>query len=255
MSSGLSRIGHQRVRQLPVAHEPFFYLEPAGTRRLGLAVKRAMDVLGASLLLLVTAPVTVVAAVLVKLGDGGPVFFHQDRVGRHGRTIRIHKFRTMTVDAESRLGELADANVRGGPFFKVPDDPRVTRVGRFLRASSIDELPQLLNVLRGELSLVGPRPSLLEETARFDQAYLARLEMRPGITGLWQVEARHNPSFEANRHLDLFYVENWRLALDLAILLGTLHTVATDTLGAWRRARGRQEAPSEPARESVEVGA
>ncbi len=116
----------------------------------------------------------------------------------------------------------------------------MTRVGRVLRASSIDELPQLWNVVCGELSLVGPRPSLLEETARFDPAFLARLEMRPGITGLWQVEARHNPSFEANRHLDLFYVENWQLALDLAILLATVHTVVSDTWGALGRARSRR---------------
>ncbi len=120
----------------------------------------------------------------------------------------------------------------------------MTGSGRWLRASSVDELPQLLNVLRGQLSLVGPRPSLMEETARFDQGFLARLDMRPGITGLWQVEARHNPSFQANRHLDLFYVENWHLGLDLAILLATMHTVVIDSLTSIRRARERRWAKS-----------
>ncbi len=246
LSSGLSRIEHRRVRPLPMAHEPFFYLEPAATRRGALAAKRAMDVVGASLLLVVTAPVSLVAAILVKLDDPGPVLFHQVRVGRGGSPVVIHKFRTMTTDAEAQLDALEARNVRGGPFFKVPDDPRVTRVGRCLRASSIDELPQLVNVLRGELSLVGPRPALLAETARFDQAFLARLDMRPGITGLWQVEARHNPSFEANRHLDLFYIENWRLGMDAAILLATVHTVAIDSLGALRRARRRRHEGAAP---------
>ncbi len=275
LSSGLSRIEHRRVRQLPMAHEPFFYLEPAATARGALAIKRAMDVVGASALLLVTAPISLVAAILVKLNDPGPVFFHQVRVGRGGSPVVIHKFRTMTADAESQLDALEAENVRAGPFFKVPDDPRVTRVGRWLRASSIDELPQLINVVRGELSLVGPRPSLLAETAHFDQAFLARLDMRPGITGLWQVEARHNPSFEANRHLDLFYIENWRLGMDVAILVATVHTVVIDSLSSLGRARRRRQAdpasltptsaevPDEPADESpsplelepVEMGA
>ena len=240
----MTRIGHQRVRPLPVAHEPFFYLEPAPAFHGAPLVKRAIDVVGASLMLVVTAPVSIAAAIAIKAGDRGPVLFHQVRVGRNGKPIVIHKFRTMSADAESKLDDLKAANVRTGPFFKVPDDPRVTKVGRWLRASSIDELPQLLNVLRGELSLVGPRPSLLEETARFDQGFLARLDMRPGITGLWQVEARHNPSFQANRHLDLFYVENWRLGLDLAILLATLHTVVIDSLTSVQRARQRRREES-----------
>jgi exopolysaccharide biosynthesis polyprenyl glycosylphosphotransferase len=276
LSSGLTRIGHRRVRQLPMAHEPFFYLEPVSNRRGALAVKRVIDLVGASVLLIVTMPISVVAAIAVKLTDGGPVLFHQVRVGKDGVSFHIHKFRTMTTDAESRLIELESANTRGGPFFKMSDDPRVTKVGRWLRASSIDELPQLVNVLRGELSLVGPRPALLEETARFDQGFLARLEMRPGITGLWQVEARHNPSYNANRHLDLFYIENWRIALDLAILVATVHTVTIDTVGSLRRARQRRRleaadppvaepaelpldqvgpSPAVPERETIEVGA
>ncbi len=136
------------------------------------------------------------------------------------------KFRSMCVDAEARLASLRAANERTGPLFKLDGgDPRVTRIGKFLRATSLDELPQLINVLRGDMSLVGPRPALASEVAEFPAELNARHQVRPGITGLWQVEARDNPSFEAYRRLDLFYVENWSLALDLIILLGTIDQV------------------------------
>ena len=131
------------------------------------------------------------------------------------------KFRTMVVDAEARLAALELDNQRRGPLFKLDVDPRVTRIGRFLRASSLDELPQLINVLEGEMSLVGPRPALPAEVAEFPIELRERHRVRPGITGLWQVEARDNPSFDAYQRLDLFYVENWSLALDLVIMLGT----------------------------------
>ena len=235
LSSGLTRIGHRRVRQLPMAHEPFFYLEPASPRRMAMGLKRMADIVVASLVLVLTSPLLLIAAVAVKISDGGPVFFHQVRIGQDGRRITIRKIRSMTVDAEDQLDDLRDLNERTGPLFKLDDDPRITRVGHWLRVSSIDELPQLLNVLDGSLSLIGPRPALPDEVAQFDDEMLGRLRMRPGVTGLWQVEARHNPSYFAYRHLDLFYVENWSLGLDVAILVATARTVVGDALRSLRR--------------------
>jgi lipopolysaccharide/colanic/teichoic acid biosynthesis glycosyltransferase len=163
-----------------------------------------------------------IAALAIKLSDRGPVVFRQQRVGRDGRPFRILKLRTMSPDAEERLDDLVGRNERtGGPLFKVTDDPRRTRVGRVLERLSIDELPQLWNVLRGEMSLVGPRPALPSEVEHFDADLLIRLSVPPGVTGLWQVEARDNPSFYAYRRLDMFYVENWSVLLDFSILLGT----------------------------------
>ena len=237
LSSGVERIANRRIRHLPMAHEPFFYLEPARFSPWALGVKRAIDVVGAVFILVITAPILLVAAIMVKCSGDGPIIFHQVRVGRDGDRLVIRKFRTMTVDAEAQLDELRSANERSGPLFKVDADPRVTRVGKWLRASSVDELPQLFDVLSGSLSLVGPRPALPEEVAQFDEELLARQRMRPGVTGLWQVEARHNASFYAYRHLDLFYVENWRLGLDVMILLATVRTVIGDTFRAIRRSK------------------
>jgi exopolysaccharide biosynthesis polyprenyl glycosylphosphotransferase len=218
---GLSGIDARRVKASPIAHEPLLYVESASLARSDRALKRAFDVLVASTLLLVTSPLFLSIALLIKLGDKGPVFFRQERVGRGGQTFGMLKFRSMVVDAEARLATLSDDNQRTGPLFKLAVDPRVTRLGRFLRASSLDEVPQLLNVVKGEMSLVGPRPALPSEVAEFPIELRERHRVRPGITGLWQVEARDNPSFDAYQRLDLFYVENWSLALDLVILLGT----------------------------------
>jgi exopolysaccharide biosynthesis polyprenyl glycosylphosphotransferase len=237
LSSGLERIANRRIRHLPMAHEPFFYLEAARFSPWALGVKRGIDMVGATVILVLTAPIMLVAAIMVRCSGKGPIIFHQVRIGRDGERVVIRKFRTMTVDAEAQLEELQSANERVGPLFKVAADPRVTRVGKWLRASSVDELPQLFDVIGGSLSLVGPRPALPEEVAQFDEELLARLRMRPGVTGLWQVEARHNSSFYAYRHLDLFYVENWRLALDVMILLATVRTVIGDTFRAVRRSK------------------
>jgi exopolysaccharide biosynthesis polyprenyl glycosylphosphotransferase len=245
LSSGLWHIGHRRLRQLPLAHEPFFYLEPPALRRTELAVKRAIDVVGASLVLAVTSPVVAIAALLIKLGDGGPVMFKQARVGQHGEEVTIHKLRTMTCDAEARLDALRAQNDRSGPLFKMADDPRVTRVGRWLRASSIDELPQLYDVLIGRLSLVGPRPALAAEVESFDEELMERQRIRPGVTGLWQVEARHNSSFYAYRHLDLFYLENWSLGLDAAIIAATVVSLASDVYASVGRIFERRRRPNE----------
>jgi lipopolysaccharide/colanic/teichoic acid biosynthesis glycosyltransferase len=170
--------------------------------------------------------VLAVAALAVKLGDGDRVFFRQTRVGLDGETFQLLKLRTMVPDAEERLVDLTFANERqDGPLFKLTRDPRRTKVGRILERTSLDELPQLINVLRGEMSLVGPRPALPHEAAQFDDELRGRQEVMPGITGLWQVEGRDNPAFDVYRRLDLFYVENWSVGFDLSILMATLQSV------------------------------
>ena len=146
-------------------------------------------------------------------------------MGLDGHPFMLFKLRTMSVDAEERRAALLGRNERKGPLFKVTDDPRVTPIGKILRATSIDELPQLANVILGQMTLVGPRPALPDEVAQFDEELLERHRVTPGITGIWQVEARDDPSFESYRTLDMFYVENWSLALDLAIIFGTATAV------------------------------
>jgi exopolysaccharide biosynthesis polyprenyl glycosylphosphotransferase len=246
LSSGIRGIDHRRVRSAPFAHEPLFYLEPVSLSRWQVATKRVLDLILSGIGILLAAPVLFACALAIKLGDRGPVFFRQERVGRDGKTFTIYKLRTMVIDAEARLADLVSQNQRDGVLFKLSADPRVTAVGRFLRATSLDELPQLLNVFRGDMSLVGPRPALPVEVAKFDEELLARQQVRPGITGLWQVEARDNPSFQTYQRLDLFYVENWSVGLDFAILLSTAQAVAA------RGARAVQRR-STPAAESASV--
>jgi lipopolysaccharide/colanic/teichoic acid biosynthesis glycosyltransferase len=202
-----------------------------------------LDVVLSTILLVVTAPVFAVAALMIKLEDRGPVFFRQQRVGRQGELFTMIKLRTMIPDAEKVRDALAQDNERaGGPLFKLDRDPRRTRIGRLLEAASIDELPNLFNVLRGEMSLVGPRPALASEVAEFDEDLMARQSVPPGITGLWQVEARDNPSFYAYKRLDIFYVENWSLTLDIAIIVATAKSVLFRLLKkpmtAWSRRGG-----------------
>lgn len=225
LSSGMRGIAHERLLPLPMAREPLFYLEQVSLTRSQLAIKRTVDVLLGGLLVIATFPVLLVAAAAVKLGDRGPVLFAQERVGHEGRHFTLYKMRTMVPDAESKLIDLTDNDRDGGPLFKLRHDPRVTRVGRWLRASSIDELPQLLNVIRGDMSLVGPRPALPDEVVHFDDELRERRRMPPGITGLWQVEARDDPSFTSYRRLDLYYIENWSIGLDLAVLATTCGVV------------------------------
>ena len=189
------------------------------------ATKRLVDLAGASLALLLAAPFMAVVALLVKLQDRGPIVFSQVRVGQNGRTFRLHKFRSMVVDAEAKKAELEHLNERQGPTFKLSDDPRVTRVGRFIRRTSLDELPQLFNVLRGEMSLVGPRPPLPTEVNTYDPWHRRRLSMKPGITGLWQISARDQPGFDTWVELDLEYIDNWSPMGDLAILARTIPAV------------------------------
>lgn len=221
-SSGLRRVDRRRIRVVPVGHEPLFYIEPARVGAWQRVAKRGLDLLLGSFLLLAATPVLVLSCLAIWVESGRPFLFRQARTGRNGSPFSMLKLRTMVTDAAEQLDGLRSQNERrDGPLFKMEEDPRVTKVGRFLRATSIDELPQLANVLRGEMSLVGPRPALPDEVAQFDEELLARFGMRPGITGLWQVEARDSPSFAAYRHLDLFYVENWTLTMDLSILAQT----------------------------------
>ena len=187
--------------------------------------KRALDLALTVPLILVTLPVWLLAAVAIKIDSPGPVFFRQERTGRGGRPLRVFKFRTMTADAWRRRDAVAGRSEVDGPLFKMAADPRVTRVGALLRRTSIDELPQLLNVLRGEMSLVGPRPLPIEESDRLDGTALDRLHATPGITGLWQVSGRSDLTYADLQHLDSVYVRSWSLAWDLRILCATPRAV------------------------------
>ena len=195
----------------------------------GLAVKRALDILASVFALAVTAPLLALLAILIRMDSPGPFLYVADRVGLKGRKFRCYKLRTMVADADFHKEKLRSANDRSGPFFKLEDDPRVTRTGRCLRRSSLDELPQLWNVLRGDMSLVGPRPHPVDDYERYSIEHLRRLDVSPGLTGLWQVTARNDPSFETSMALDLEYIENWSLLLDFKILLKTLPAVFNGT--------------------------
>jgi exopolysaccharide biosynthesis polyprenyl glycosylphosphotransferase len=188
----------------------------------GLAVKRVLDILVSGFALIVTAPLLAILAILIRVDSFGPSLYVADRVGLKGRRFRCYKLRTMVADANFQKENLRSANDRRGPFFKMENDPRITHLGWWLRKYSLDELPQLWNVLRGDMSLVGPRPHPIDDYERYAVEHLRRLDVSPGLTGLWQVTARSDPSFETNMALDLEYIENWTLGLDLAILLKTV---------------------------------
>ncbi len=191
-----------------------------------LAVKRAMDVVGAVVLLVVLAPVMLGVAVAIKLTSRGPVLFTQYRYGYMKRLFRMYKFRTMVVDAERIQDQLEDRNEASGPVFKIRNDPRITPIGRFLRRTSLDELPQLWHVLTGEMSLVGPRPMATRDVGRFAEPWLMRrFSMRPGLTCLWQISGRSDLSFDRWIALDLEYIDRWSLWLDFEILLYTIPAV------------------------------
>ena len=201
---------------------PVFSLVSGPDRTLALAAKRLLDLATAVVGIVLLSPLFGGIAVLILLGDGRPVLFRQQRVGLHGRRFDVAKFRSMARDAEERRSALTDRNEINGRAFKLTDDPRVTRVGRFLRRTSLDELPQLWNVLLGEMSLVGPRPPLPDEVAGYDLWHRRRLSMKPGITGLWQVRGRREPDFDRWVAADLEYIDRWSLWLDLQILARTI---------------------------------
>jgi exopolysaccharide biosynthesis polyprenyl glycosylphosphotransferase len=191
----------------------------------GLMIKRFVDLSFSVIALLLTAPLFALLAILIKCDSPGAVFYASDRVGLKGRRFKCYKLRTMVKDADLQKHKLRGANERNGPFFKLANDPRVTRIGRWLRKTSLDELPQLFNVLRGEMSLVGPRPHPVDDYELYSIEHLRRLDVRPGLTGLWQVTARKDPSFDTNMALDLEYIENWSLGLDFKIILETVPVV------------------------------
>ena len=208
---------------------PILSLVSGPDRVVSLAAKRALDVAGSAFLLVVLSPLLALLAVLVKLDSPGSAFFQQERVGLHGRTFRVVKYRSMCSDAEQRLDDLQGLNVIRGHAFKVERDPRVTGVGRFLRRTSLDELPQLLNVVRGEMSLVGPRPPLPCEVEKYDIWHRRRLSMKPGMTGLWQIGARRHPEFDHWVEKDLEYIDTWSLWLDFKIIARTVPAVLGGT--------------------------
>ncbi len=189
------------------------------------AMKRAFDVIFSAFALIVLAPILLVIAVLIRRDDGGPVFFRQQRVGRYGEPFTIHKFRTMCVDAEAKIDALIAENGGAALLFKLEDDPRITPIGKFLRKYSLDELPQFWSVLRGGMSVVGPRPQVSREVAEYSDIHHRRLLIKPGITGLWQVNGRSELSMDESIRLDLRYVENWSLIGDITIVLKTVGVI------------------------------
>lgn len=190
-----------------------------------LLLKRVLDVLGAATALVLLAPVMLPIALLIRFDSPGPALYSAARAGRKGRPFRCYKFRTMVADADNLKPALRTQNQRQGPFFKVANDPRITRVGRFLRRFSLDELPQFFNVLRGEMSLVGPRPHPLDDFSGYAIEHLRRLDVTPGMTGLWQVTSRQDPSFQTGMRLDVEYIRGWSLGMDFRILLKTAGAV------------------------------
>ncbi|MFV0258595.1 MAG: sugar transferase [Acidimicrobiales bacterium] len=225
LSSTLADITADRLTVRPLGRFPVVYVEPRHRHGWRAVAKRAFDLTLAGLALVVAAPVMLMVAVAIRITSPGPVVFRQQRVGQDRELFEVLKFRTMVVDAEARLDALSDENEGAGPLFKMKHDPRITPVGRFLRKTSLDELPQLWNVVRNEMSLVGPRPALPAEMADWDTELHARLRVKPGITGMWQVSGRSSTSFAEYTRLDLYYVDNWSLVVDLAILAKTVPAV------------------------------
>jgi exopolysaccharide biosynthesis polyprenyl glycosylphosphotransferase len=197
---------------------------PHNTYALG--VKKILDIVGSLLAVIFLSPLLITIAVIIKVTSPGPVIYQQPRVGLRGRQFQLYKFRTMVVNADELKKELEDLNEADGPAFKIADDPRVTKVGKFLRKTGLDELPQLFNILKGEMSLIGPRPPLPEETAQYERWQLRRLSVKPGLSCFWQVKPdRNSIKFEKWMELDLAYIDNWSLRLDFVILFKTIKTI------------------------------
>ncbi|MFD3411751.1 sugar transferase [Streptomyces cyaneofuscatus] len=230
--SELSGIAAGRVRPVTAAGLTLLHIAPPLRGGPQGALKAALDRGGALFGLLVLSPLLLTVALCVRLSSRGPVFHRQVRQGQHNRPFTMWKFRTMVADAEARKEQLTEANEVDGPLFKMRQDPRVTPVGRTLRRTSIDELPQLFNVLLGQMSLVGPRPPLPEEASRYDEREGRRLAVKPGLTGLWQVSGRSDLSWQETVSLDLWYVDNWSVATDMGLLARTVRAV-TDGRGAY----------------------
>jgi exopolysaccharide biosynthesis polyprenyl glycosylphosphotransferase len=196
---------------------------------IGLLIKRGVDIVFSALALILLSPVLLAIAIAVKLDSPGPIFYSSERIGKKGRVFRCTKFRTMVRDAERRRADVMHMNERDGVLFKISNDPRITKMGSFLRKYSLDELPQFFNVLVGDMSIVGPRPPIASEVKEYKLSHLRRLDVTPGITGLWQVQARQDPSFDNYISLDVTYIENWSLWLDLKIIARTIAVVLAGT--------------------------
>lgn len=225
MTSALTGVANNRIHVRAVGPHPMIMVDPGFRGGWRATAKRAFDIVVSGVALLLTWPILAVAAIAVKLETPGPVFFSQDRLGHRGRPFKVHKIRTMVDGAESMRDELEESNDCDGPLFKMSDDPRVTRVGRLLRRTSLDELPQLWNVIKGEMSLVGPRPALPEESEAWSDELRNRLRVRPGLTGMWQTNGRSETSFSEYQRLDLFYIDNWSILTDIGIILRTIPAV------------------------------
>ena len=208
---------------------PTIPLHTGHVPEVGLLVKRVLDVVLSAITVAVLSPLLLAVAIAIKLDSPGPVFYSSERIGKRGRVFRCIKFRTMVCDAEKRRADVMHMNEREGVLFKISNDPRITPLGRFLRKYSFDELPQFFNVLRGDMSVVGPRPPLASEVREYKLSHLRRLDVMPGITGLWQVQGRQDPSFDSYISLDVTYIENWSVWLDLKIILRTVAVVFAGT--------------------------
>lgn len=225
LSSTLTDISFDRLTVRPLGRFPVVYIEPRARHGWRAVAKRAFDLAIAGTASVILAPLFLVIALLVRLDSRGPVLFRQERVGKDGEPFEVLKFRTMVVNAEAMLETLATADEGAGPLFKMKSDPRVTRVGELLRKTSLDELPQLWNVVRGNMSLVGPRPEMPFIVAEYDEWQRRRLSVKPGITGLWQILGRKDLPMHQNLQYDFYYIRNRSLALDVSILLRTIGVV------------------------------
>jgi exopolysaccharide biosynthesis polyprenyl glycosylphosphotransferase len=204
---------------------PLLTISNIPSNYLGLTIKSVFDFLFSLMVLIILSPFFLLIALIIKIDSKGPVFFHQTRVGLHGRKFVVYKFRTMVADAEKLKVHLQEQNEMDGPVFKIAKDPRITRVGHFLRKASIDELPQFFNVLRGDMSVVGPRPPIPFEVKQYERWQHRRLSMKPGLTCIWQVSGRNSIPFEEWMKMDMEYIDNWSLNLDILILIKTVRTV------------------------------
>ncbi|MFF5793523.1 sugar transferase [Paeniglutamicibacter sp. NPDC012692] len=220
--SSLTNVAGPRIRMRPVEGLPLMHVDLPNFDGGHHVVKRMMDIILSAVALIVLLPAFAVLAIIVKKDSRGPVFFAQQRVGRSGEPFKMYKFRSMVVDAEARLEALRDQNEGAGHLFKLKNDPRVTNVGRWMRKYSLDELPQLLNVLKGDMSLVGPRPPLASEVAQYEKETVRRLYIKPGVTGLWQTRGRNDLPMDESIRLDLYYVENWSVTGDIMIMWRTV---------------------------------
>jgi len=225
MAAALTDVAGPRIHMQPIAGLPLIHVSTPKLVGIQSFLKRCFDILGAVLGLTVLSPLFLILIIAIRLDSAGPAFFHQQRVGLRGEKFMMHKFRSMTVDAESRLVELKELNEGNSVLFKMKNDPRITKIGAFIRRYSIDELPQLWNVLVGDMSMVGPRPPLESEVENYEKYTARRLLVKPGVTGLWQVSGRSDLDWDESIRLDLSYVENWSLIHDFVILARTAKAV------------------------------